>query len=66
MVKGDRRGGGDGLVGRWRASGVRASEFERFNDELGGACSLTEDSSGLDCLRGAKELALCCGREMDE
>ena len=54
MVKGDRRGGGDGLGDRWRAGNVRASELERFDDELGGVCSLVEDGSGLDCLRGAK------------
>jgi len=35
MVKDDWRGGGDGLVDRWRAGGVRASELERFDDELG-------------------------------
>jgi hypothetical protein len=35
MVKDDRRGGGDGLVDRWQAGDVRASELEWFDDELG-------------------------------
>jgi len=60
MVKDDRRGGGDGLVDRWRAGGVRASELERFDDELGSVCSLVGDDLGLDCRRGAEELAPDC------